>query len=440
MRNINQLRQRAKDLRAKGRATLEQVKALEAKETRTDDEEQKLKALNAELDLLETDLEAATAAVDAEERKIARERLFGGAALVPARQITSSEPNPAGTGGFRNLAEFALAVRSATPGGGAPRIDERLTAMYQAAPTNYHQEAGASEGYQVPPDFRTTIWEMVFDQNDLLSMVAPEPTNSNQVGMMADETTPWGATGVIAKWRAEASQMTPSKLITNERMVKLHELFAFVLATEELLADAPRLNDRLTRRAAMAINWKASDAIMWGTGAGQPFGFMSAGCLVTQAAEGGQTAGTIVTNNISKMYSRLLAQPGSKPIWIANRDTVPQLVGLTIGNQPIWTGFNAGLREAPAGVMMGYPIMYSEHSQTLGTVGDIVLADLAGYYATQRAGEGVKFDTSIHLYFDYAIQAFRWMFRLGGQPYLSAAVSPNKGATTKSHFVALATR
>jgi hypothetical protein len=91
--------------------------------------------------------------------------------------------------------------------------------------------------------------------------------------------------------------------------------------------------------------------------------------------------------------------------------------------------------------------MYSEHAQTLGTKGDVQLVNPFGYYATVKqsgdGGEGLpglEFAQSIHLYFDYNLTAFRWTFRLGGQPYLSAAISPAKGSNTKSHFVTLAAR
>ena len=65
---------------------------------------------------------------------------------------------------------------------------------------------------------------------------------------------------------------------------------------------------------------------------------------------------------------------------------------------------------------------------------------LSGYALATKAGGGVDFAQSIHLFFDQNLTAFRWIIRAGGQPYLSAPVSPAKGANTKSHFVALAAR
>lgn len=344
--------------------------------------------------------------------------------------------------GFYSAAEFGQAVRSAgLPGG---RVDARLVtpsqARFGAAPTNYHQESGTAEGYMVPPAIRDTIWEIALSDEDILGMVTPEPTESNMVELVKDETTPWGSTGIQAKWRAEASQMTPSKLATNAIQVRLHELYAFVLSSDELLADAPRLNSRLTKGAARAIQWKAAEAVIYGTGAGQPLGWFTSSALISIAKENAQASASLVAKNVTNMYSRLLVGPGSRPTWFMNRDVVPQLIDLKIGNEPSWKGQNEGLQSAPSGMLLGYPIRFTEQCQTLGTKGDVQLVDLSGYYATVKSGEGVRFDTSIHLYFDYGLQAFRWTFRLGGQPYLSAAVSPKNGSNTKSHFVTLDTR
>ena len=84
-------------------------------------------------------------------------------------------------------------------------------------------------------------------------------------------------------------------------------------------------------------------------------------------------------------------------------------------------------------------MVLSEHSKTLGDKGDIQLIDPMGYYGLKKAA-GVRFATSIHLYFDYGLQAFRWTVRFGGQPHLKAPVSPANGTNTKSHFVTLAER
>lgn len=337
------------------------------------------------------------------------------------------------TAGFNGIGEFGRAVVAACMPGGV--ADNRLQIL--GAPSNFHRETSSSDGYMVPAQFRDQIFEIMFGEPDLLSMVDGEPTQSNSVQFLADETTPWGSTGVQAYWGGEGNQFTASRLDTDGREIKLHKLHAFVTATEELIEDAPRLNDRLTRGAARALNWKANNAIHYGTGAGQPLGFATASSKIAVAKETSQTAATVNATNVAKMFARNI-NPG-RAIWICNQDVMPSLMTMTIGDQPVWTSPVNGLREAPGGFLLGRPVLFSDQCQTLGTEGDILFVDPMGYYLARKES-GIKFASSMHLYFDYDIQAFRWTFRLGGQPYLSAAVSPANGSSTKSHYVRLADR
>lgn len=334
---------------------------------------------------------------------------------------------------FTGAADFARSVRSACQG---VSRDPRLF----AAPTTYQNESvGIDGGYAVPAAMRSEIWQHVFAQTDFLQLANPEPTESNTVEVVKDETTPWGSSGVQAYWLSEAAQITASKTAHSHSSVKLETLACMVQATDELLEDSPRLEQRLTLKAADAISWKGSDAIYGGDGVGKPLGFMNAACLVTQAKESGQTAATITAANIAKMFGRLIRQPGGRAAWFVNPDALNQLITMTLGQQPIWTPPTTGLKDAPGGFLMGLPVIPNEHCATLGTVGDIVLADMAGYYCATKQG-GVKAASSIHLFFDYSVTAFRWTIRLAGQPFLSAALTPANGSNTRSHFVALATR
>lgn len=155
-------------------------------------------------------------------------------ALAAARVTENVEQDP--TRGFRNVADFAIAVRGA--GNRAdPQFDERLRVL--GAPTNFHRETGSADGYMVPPAMRADIWTHVFADEGLLARVGPEPTDSNQVQLLRDESTPWGATGIQANWAGEGVQFTASRLATAASNVTLHKVHAFVLGTEEIIADAP---------------------------------------------------------------------------------------------------------------------------------------------------------------------------------------------------------
>jgi HK97 family phage major capsid protein len=341
--------------------------------------------------------------------------------------------------GFNGAHDFLKAVHRASSKSGA-MVDPRLANVpkLMGAPTNFHRETASDEGYMVPAAIKDGVLEAVDALDEqIFNDVDAEPTSSNTVQFTRDESTPWGSTGVQAYWAAEGTQGTPSRLVTKGGLVQLHKLFAFVSGTDELLEDAPRLFDRLTRKSGMAIAWKGSQAIFEGTGAGQPLGFMNGGSLVVQAKETSQAADSVVAANVAKMFARCVNP--SQGIWYINQDVFPQLVTMTLGDQPIFTPPNSGIKGSPGGTLLGRPVKISEHCATLGDEGDIVFANpRAGYYSPRKAG--MKFASSMHLYFDYDVEAFRWTFRMGGTPVLESAITPNKGSTTRSHFVTLAAR
>lgn len=397
----------------------------------TDDERAADTARLARLDVLSGDIAR-------EEQLRERERQI--AAAAPATPHISGvrpriEDDP--RGGWASLGEMAIAVRAACiPGGGAV-VDERL--RIGAAPSGELREYGATsgEGYLVPTEFRQGIWDLVFD-DPVISLFTFEPTSTGVVELNADETTPWGTSGVIAYWRAERAQMTASRPSNTHRSTRTHQVHAMVLATNELLRDVPLLNDRITMKASAAITWKVAEALIRGTGAGQPLGILTAPALVEVAKESGQAADTVVAENVLKMFSRLIRGGGGRPFWLINTDVIPQLPTMTIGQQPVWLAPN-GLVGTPLGMLLGAPIYESEHCDTVGDVGDILLVNPAGYHAIRRT-DAPEFASSIHLYFDYNETAFRWTFEVGGQPFLSDVVTPPNSSNTRAHAVSLAAR
>lgn len=397
----------------------------------TEEQESEFNALMAETKTLQSQIDTRQKFLDTkadDERGQGRQSAYE----LPGANVEIKPVAEDPTKGFADIGEFALSVAGAFMPG-ARTADERLNVL--GAPTNFHKEGGANEGYEVPPQFRNAIFDLAFDNDDLLSMVDSEPTSSNAVEMNTDETTPWGASGVQAAWAAEGSQFSATELISNQETVKLHKLYAFCLATEEILEDAPRLANRLTTKAGQAINWKANDAIINGTGAGQPLGYFNSSALISVAKEGSQAADTIQTENVAKMFSRMDPNSLGRAVWIANSNILPELLTMTIANQPVYTAPGVGMQQAPGGTLLGRPVIFTGHAKTLGDKGDIQFIDPMGYYMARKEG-GIKFASSIHLYFDYDMQAFRWTFRLGGQPFLSAPVTPDNGSTY-SHFVTL---
>jgi HK97 family phage major capsid protein len=345
--------------------------------------------------------------------------------------------------GFASVGEFMKSVHGASvaqQSGGA--VDKRLV-IGAAAPSTYMNEgSGQDGGYSIPPAFSTEIFSLSLGQQALLPYTDEVTVTGNTMGFPKDETTPWGTNGIRAYWQGEASSGTGTKGVLNTTDLRLKKLMALVPVTEELLSDSNALASYLPKKIGASIQWKTNEAILFGKGNGQPFGALSGAAAVTVAKETGQAAASLVAANLAKMIARLPEGSFPRSVWIINNDVLPALFTLTLGNYPIYLPSGSpvgGIQGSPYGTLLGRPILVSQHAETVGSEGDVILVDLNYYQTITKAG-GMQTATSMHLYFDADMTAFRTTFRIDGQSKLSAAIDPAKGTTKLSPFVKLGAR
>ena len=81
-------------------------------------------------------------------------------------------------------------------------------------------------------------------------------------------------------------------------------------------------------------------------------------------------------------------------------------------------------------------MIQTQACETLGDKGDIILVDL-NQYITVTKTSGISADTSMHLWFDYDTMAYRFIFRVAGEPWWNSAVSQRDGSNTLSWAVSL---
>jgi len=455
MNTIEQLKARLAELQESAAAL--QAKADTEKRDLSEDEQSQLDTIFADFEKTEADIaRREKLAAQGEKLKKSTRRT-----TPEAVQNAEEEPEPArgratpkvfvppsnqserNRWGWKNMGDFANAVRLAHTGQGA---DPRL----QNAPTTYGSEnVGADGGFAVPPEFRAEILQKVLGEDQLIAMTDQNETSSNSITVPKDETTPWGSAGIQAFWQGEAGQFTQKKAALENATIRLDKLTALVPVTDELLQDAPALGSYLQRKTPQVMQFKVNDVIINGTGAGQPLGILNAGCTIQQAAEGSQASTTLVAQNVIKMYNRMLANWRTDAVWLINQDVEQQLMQMTInvknvagsenvGGWPVYVP-PGGLSEAPFGTLFGKRVIPTQACQTLGTVGDIIFASLPQYASVLKSG-GIRADYSIHLFFDYDVTTFRFIFRMGGQPWWSTSVAAKNGSGTYSPFVTLAAR
>lgn len=392
-------------------------------------------------------VETLQAQIDREQSLIEIERTSS-AVVVPdnaAIEVGIDRRTLDASHGFATFGHYLGAVRSAALRPQA--VDQRL--LIGAAATTYANESvGADGGFLVPPQYSSEIMSVIESNDPLLSRCRQIPVAGNSFIMPKSEETAHGTTGVQAYWDSEGDAINNTKPAFSNIEIKLNRLTALVPVTEEALEDAGALGAWVNQIAGEKMSFKVTDAILNGIGVGQPLGLLAAPCLVTVAKESNQAASTVLAANVFKMWSRMPAANRSRSVWIAHSDVEALLPQMTVnvknvagsenvGGGPIFLP-PGGLSGSQYGTMLGRPIITCEASPALSSAGDLVLADMSQYIAITKGA--VKADQSMHFFFDQNMRAFRFVMRVGGQPWLSAAIARKNGSSTLSHFVALGAR
>jgi len=320
-------------------------------------------------------------------------------------------------------------------------LDPRLKAA-----SGLNEGVGAEGGFLLEEEFTKGILMDAYKTGVLAKECWNIPMSKTSLTMnLIDETSRANGSrrgGILTYWDAEAEAYTATKTKLRKVRLNLHKLTGLYYATDEVLEDTTALGSLMNKLFAEDFGFKIDDAVVNGTGAGQPLGILNSAGLVTVTKETDQTAATIEAKNIIKMWNRMPAANTSKAKWYINQDVMPQLMQMYIpaglGGVPVFMP-PGGLVTSPFGNLMGRPIQPIEQCAALGTVGDIIFADLSQYVLGQKAG-GIKAASSIHVRFLYGENAFRFTLRLDGQPLKNSAVTAYKGSTTRSPYVALATR
>lgn len=389
------------------------------------------------------------AEIDQDTRRRERERsaptIADAVAGIPEPTPVTTPRNDAAP--FKNLVDFLGTVRQAAyQKEKGQAVDPRLHQV-EAAITGASETVGQDGGFLVQKDLRNDLLDSMFAQSNLASR-----TNRFQVGPNAngikfnvvDETSRatgsrWG--GVQVYWTAEGGQKTASKPKVRPLEMQLQKLAGLLVATDELLQDSTAYSQFARTAFSEEMAFAVDDAIIRGTGVGMPLGIINSGAIVSTAAEGGQAVDSFVAENVWNMYSRLPARSLASAEWFVNSALIPQLAQLQLaigtGGVPLFIPAG-GISQAPFGTLLGRPINFIEQASAPGDVGDVILADLGEYLLIEKGG--IEEASSIHVYFDTDQTAFRWVWRVNGQPRWAAPITPYKGSPTISPFVTLAAR
>ena len=244
--------------------------------------------------------------------------------------------------------------------------------------------------------------------------------------------------GIRVYTNKELGEFTASKTQFKTIRVEPKKLTGLFHASGEWMRNVTFLGQEVRGLFGQEFAFKAQDISIRGSGAGEGLGILNSGCLVTVPKSTGQKARTITTTNLSAMWARVMGR-GENLAWFINRDCGPELdvLSITAGTsalEPRFVTYDA------QGIMRikGRPVIEIEQCETLGTVGDIILADWS-QVVTADQGD-INEAMSIHVNFIYDQETFRFIYYFDSQPRWSSPITPFKGSNTVSPMVVLATR
>jgi HK97 family phage major capsid protein len=305
---------------------------------------------------------------------------------------------------------------------------------------------GSDGGFAVMPEFSKNILERSFD-NNLWNETDSYTVSGNSMTFLASaEISRANGSrhgGLQGFWQGEGGAGTKSKPTIREVNLKLGKIIIIVYLTNELLADnAYALEQYVTRKAGDEIKFLQGDSLINGiSSGGQPMGWINSPNLVSVAKEVGQDAKTIQTINVENMYSRFFAPMLPKAKWYHHQDIQPQLdtmtLGLGLGQVPVYLP-PGGMSEAPYGMLKGRAMQPTEFNATLGTQGDLMLADMSQMLSISKGG--IQQAVSMHVEFLTDQLAMRFTLRCGARPWENTPLTPYKGTNSQSSCIALDSR
>ena len=434
MRNLNDAVKELEEVEAK-------MGALFDKNETSDTDETELATLNDKAKSLESEINSINNRSEIKAQRDARKS----ALKQPVRQPTSPIKEEAVTSGVRARIQddpahgysapkdFLADVINAERTGCASDQLRTLSTVGGDEQSTYSDPYG---GFLVPEAFLPGMMQTSLEGDPTSGRTTIVPMSAPVVNIPSrvDKDHSSSVSGGLRVYRrAEADTVSPSRMATQNIRLEATALMGLSYVSEELLQESPisfaailaqGFNDEF---ASAVLNEKIN-----GTGAGQYLGILNSPALVSITKESGQAADTIVYENIIKMRARCWKYDGA--IWLANNDTLPQLMTMayTVGTAGSLVWQPSAVADKPD-MLLGRPIFFTEFCNTLGDKGDLILANMSQYLeGTYTPVQGAE---SIHVRFINHERTFKFWMKNAGSPWWSSALTPKNSTSTLSPFV-----
>lgn len=322
-----------------------------------------------------------------------------------------------------------------------PELQAKMNTLRNA----YSSVVPSDGGFLVPESLRSQLLEIALEMAVVRPRATVVPMETARVPFpQIDSTTNVGSVfgGMIAYWGEESAALTDASPKFGRVVLDAKKLTGLSVVPNELLQDSLTSFSALVERLwPQALAFFEDVAYMTGNGVGEPLGFLGAGngAGIAITKETGQTADTIVLENVIKQYSRMLPSSLARGIWICSPEALPQLFTMALsvgtGGGPVMLTNVAG----PAPVtIFGRPLVVSEKAGRLGDRSDLSFVDLSYYLIGDR--QTMTASSSTDWKFGNDQTAYRIIQRVDGRPWIQSAITPQNGGPTLSPFVEIEAR
>ncbi len=340
--------------------------------------------------------------------------------------------------GFTNLGDFAREIWHKNPIQNRPRYAE-ISKIMDA----FSSVEGATGGALIPESFDSEIRSLTLEQTIVRSRATIVPmTTPTQLFPFVDWTTNSGSTfgGWTVTRVQEGGAIVPSQARFGRARLSVTKQVAGAEVPNEMFSDVAALDGFIRSTLPQAMAHAEDIDFLVGDGAGGPLGALHSTntALITVTKETGQAASSVLTDNVLKMYARMLPSSKMRAAWIVNPTTFVQLQQLSL---PVGTGgapvMLVNFANSPVPTMLGRPIVETEKVPALGSASDISFIDFSYYLIGDRPGSGLE--SSPHSQFMNDITEMKLTARNDGRPWIVSPLTPVNGDTL-SPFVTLGAR
>ena len=283
-------------------------------------------------------------------------------------------------------------------------------------------------GALVPEEYRAAMYSWALQPTSIRMRATVMPMNSATLVMPTVRDPSHSGTnapfGIVPHWLEAGDEVGESQPKFGQVRLTAKAVAYRTVLNNTFLADSILAAQQfIFSMYPLTMMWEEEKRFMTGSGAGVPQGIINAPCAIDQGAP----ATTFTATEAVNMLVHLYEPAGRRAVWQMSRRFMPALRLMNIEANANEQHFWQDLAQPIPDMLMGYPVIFTEHAPAPGTTGDITLVDWSFYLIGDR--QALSMAASEHSRFALNQTEVRGVARLDGQPWMVEAQTQADGNT-----------